>query len=73
MLYGMRSQLFWDGNKRTSNLIANKIMIENRKRLITMKDENILEFNKLLTKFYDTNQNKKTINFLYQNCIFGID
>ena len=29
MLYGMRSQLFWDGNKRTSTICANKIMIEN--------------------------------------------
>lgn len=29
MLYGMRSQLFWDGNKRTSNICANKIMIQN--------------------------------------------
>ena len=27
MLYGMRSQLFWDGNKRTSTICANKIMI----------------------------------------------
>ena len=26
MLYGMRSQLFWDGNKRTSTICANKIM-----------------------------------------------
>ena len=25
MLYGMRSQLFWDGNKRTSTICANKI------------------------------------------------
>lgn len=32
MLYGMRSQLFWDGNKRTSTICANKIMIENGKR-----------------------------------------
>ena len=23
MLYGMRNQLFWDGNKRTSMIIAN--------------------------------------------------
>ena len=26
MLYGMKSQLFWDGNKRTSTIAANKIM-----------------------------------------------
>ena len=29
MLYGMRRQLFWDGNKRTSTICANKIMIGN--------------------------------------------
>ena len=29
MLYGMRSQLFWDGNKRTSTICANAIMIKN--------------------------------------------
>ena len=29
MLYLMRTQAFWDGNKRTSMIVANKIMIEN--------------------------------------------
>ena len=42
MLYGMRSQLFWDGNKRTSMIIANKIMIENGKGIITIKEDNLL-------------------------------
>ena len=28
MLYLMRSQLFWDGNKRTSMIVANKLLIE---------------------------------------------
>jgi len=27
-VYGCRQQLFWDGNKRTSTLIANKILIQ---------------------------------------------
>lgn len=73
MLYGMRSQLFWDGNKRTSMIIANKIMIENGKGIITIKEENLLEFNQLLTEFYNTNNDEKIINFIYNNCIFGID
>ena len=29
MLYLMRSQIFWDGNKRTNMIIANKILISN--------------------------------------------
>ena len=39
MPYGMRKQLFWDGNKRTSTIIANKIMIQNGKGIITIKEE----------------------------------
>lgn len=73
MLYGMRAQLFWDGNKRTSMIIANKIMIENGKGIITVKEDNLLEFNQLLTEFYNTNNDEKIINFIYNNCIFGID
>ena len=73
MLYGMRSQLFWDGNKRTSMIIANKIMIENGKGIITVKENYLLEFNKLLTDFYNTNNDEKIIKFIYDNCIFGIE
>lgn len=73
MLYGMRSQLFWDGNKRTSMIIANKIMIQNGKGIITIKEENLLEFNQLLTNYYNTNKDEEIINFIYQKCIFGID
>ena len=35
----MRTQAFWDGNKRTSMIVANKIMIENSCGVITIKEE----------------------------------
>ena len=73
MLYGMRSQLFWDGNKRTSTIIANKMMIENGKGIILVKEEYILDFNKLLTKFYDTNNDEEIVKFIYDNCIIGLE
>lgn len=73
MLFCMRSQLFWDGNKRTSTIIANKIMIENGAGIITIKEKDIINFNKLLTEFYNTNIDDKIVDFLYNNCIFGID
>lgn len=73
MLYGMRNQLFWDGNKRTSMIIANKIMIMNGKGIILIKDENLLEFNKLLTDYYTNGLDDKIIEFLYNNCIYGIE
>ena len=72
MLYGMRKQLFWDGNKRTSTIVANKIMIENGAGIIKVPDEHLEEFNKLLSDFYNTNNNENIKEFLYQNCIDGI-
>ena len=73
MLYGMRSQLFWDGNKRTSMIIANKIMIQNGKGIISVSEDNILEFNRLLTDYYNTGNDEELILFIYNNCIYGID
>ncbi len=72
MLYLMRSQIFWDGNKRTSMIIANKILIENGCGIITVKEENINEFNILLTQYYNTNNKNKIVEFLYEKCIFGL-
>ncbi len=73
MLFGMRSQLFWDGNKRTSMILANKILISNGKGILMVQDKNLEEFSSLLTEFYNTNQDEKIEKFLYDNCIFGID
>ena len=73
MLYGMRGQLFWDGNKRTSLILANKILIQNGKGVLTIKDRNLNEFNEKLTEFYNTNNPAPIEEFLYQNCIFGIE
>ena len=72
MLYGMREQLFWDGNKRTSTICANKIMIENGAGIIKVPDNKLEKFNVLLSEFYDTNDGNKIKLFLYNNCIDGI-
>ncbi len=72
MLYGMRSQLFWDGNKRTSTICANKIMIENGAGIIKVPDNKLEKFNILLSDFYSTNDNSKIKQFIYDNCIDGI-
>ena len=59
MLYGMRKQLFWDGNKRTSTIAANKIMIASGAGIIKVPDNKLEEFNTLLTEFYNTNEMEK--------------
>lgn len=72
MLYGMRAQLFWDGNKRTSTVCANKIMIENGAGIIKVPETKLEQFNELLTEFYNTGKNTEIKEFIYENCIDGI-
>lgn len=72
MLYGMRNQLFWDGNKRTSTICANKIMIENGCGIIKVPDNKLEEITVLLSEFYTTNQKEQIKQFIYDNCIDGI-
>ena len=71
-LWGMRSQLFWDGNKRTSTLAANKILISEGKGILSIPEKHIREFNVRLTEFYNTNDYSKIDEFIYDNCIHGI-
>lgn len=72
-LWGMRSQLFWDGNKRTSNIVANSILIREGKGIITIQPKDLDEFNDKLSKFYITNDFKEMTKFLYDKCIKGIE
>ena len=72
MFYGMRSQLFWDGNKRTSTICANKIMIENGCGIIKVPDNKLKDFTVLLSEFYSSNSKEKIKQFLFDNCIDGI-
>ena len=72
MLYGMKSQLFWDGNKRTSTILANKIMIENGNGIIKVPDNKLEDFNKLLSEFYTTDLKENIKQFIFDNCIDGI-
>lgn len=71
-LWSCRSQLFWDGNKRTSIIAANKLLISKGKGILMIEDKYLKEFNKKLTKFYDTNDCSIIDKFLYDNCIQGM-
>ena len=72
MCYLMRTQFFSDGNKRTSMLFANKIMIENGKGIISIPIEYDDLFGEELTKYYETNNMETLKQFIYNNCIEGI-
>ena len=70
--WGARSQLFWDGNKRTSLVAANKILISAGAGMLTIKESNMQQFNELLVDFYNTGNPDKVKEFLYNNAIEGI-
>ena len=49
--WGARSQLFWDGNKRTSLTLANKLMLMTGRGMITITDKHMEEFNVCLLNY----------------------
>lgn len=50
--YACKQQLFWDGNKRTSTIIASKILIESGNGILTIGKDNAEEFNITLNNWY---------------------
>ena len=50
--YGCKQQLFWDGNKRTSTIVASKILIEAGEGILTIGKEHAEEFNISLHNWY---------------------
>lgn len=68
--YCCKSQLFWDGNKRTAFIAANKVLIDGGCGLLTISDANITEFNAKLNEYYNDDANKAALlTFLYDKCL----
>lgn len=72
-LYLMRKQLFLDGNKRTSMLAGNQIMIANGCGIISVPIEHQPEFTKQLVEFYESGNMDELKAFVYETSIDGID
>lgn len=51
-VYACKQQLFWDGNKRTSTIVASKILIEAGEGVLTIGKDNAEEFNTTLNNWY---------------------
>ena len=73
MLYGMRGQFFLDGNKRTAMLAANKEMIANGQGIISVPVDMIPQFTPRLVHFYETGESEAVKEFIFENCIDGMD
>ncbi len=71
--WGARGQFFWDGNKRTSLTLANKILVEAGAGILTITDKHMEQFNVLLLDYYNTGISDTLKVFLYENAIQGIN
>ena len=71
-VWGVRGQFFWDGNKRTSMTLANKILASAGAGVLTITDKHMEEFNVLLLDYYNTGISKLLKEFLYENAIQGM-
>lgn len=67
--YVTRTQMFIDGNKRVAQLMANKILIKNDIGIFQIPIEKLEKFKMLLIEFYETNSDKKIIEFMKEFCI----
>ena len=71
--YIQRSQMFKDGNKRVANLVANKEMIRTGQGIIAVPVEKIGEYFTVLIKFYETGDYTEIKEWIYNNCIDGVN
>lgn len=68
-LWGALNQFYYDGNKRTSRLVSNMILISNGQGIFNIKAKDRLQFNTLMVEFYNTREANNIFEFLYSNCL----
>ncbi|WP_449260328.1 Fic family protein [Enterococcus casseliflavus] len=74
-LFISKNQIFWDGNKRTALLTANKIMFSKGVGLLSIPETIFAKFNELLSMYYNSNQSSddsKILSFIHEECSYGI-
>ena len=71
-LWGCLNQFFWDGNKRTSRIISNGILLNEGIGIFNIKTKDITQFNALMIDFYDSKIADNIFKFLYENCIMEV-
>lgn len=67
-LYCMKTQIFNDGNKRTSVIFANHYMISNGQGLIVIPENHVPEFKRLLVAYYEDKDHGEIAAFMRSKC-----
>lgn len=70
--YACKQQLFWDGNKRTSTIVASKILMESGNGVLTIGKDNAEEFNVALNNWYLKNE-LEPLKSCLKKCIKTLD
>ena len=73
MYYMMRSQLFWDGNKRTAIICANYQLIAAGAGVLNINEQQLEQWHTLLSDFYESGDDREIIKWTYENCLYGIE
>lgn len=68
-----RAQLFHDGNKRTAQLVANKMLIADGAGILAIPVKHKARFEELLVDFYETGNAAALTEFLVSNAMDGIE
>ena len=63
-LFGALNQFFYDGNKRTSRLMMNGILLSAGEDAISVPARRRLEFNQAMIRFYDTRDGTEMMRFM---------
>lgn len=63
-LFGSLNQFFWDGNKRTSRLMMNGLLLAHGYDVINIPAAKKLEFNQKMIRFYDGLDGTEMIDFM---------
>lgn len=71
-VWGTRGQFFWDGNKRTSLMLTNKILVSSGSGIMTITDKYMEQFNTILLNYYNSGKSEELKQFLYENAIQGM-
>lgn len=72
MFHNMRQQMFWDGNKRSATLAANKLMIENGAGLIAVPEDKYPIFLKKISDYYYSSDMSEVKDWTYKNGVQGM-
>ena len=71
-VWGTRGQFFWDGNKRTSLMLSNKILVSSGSGIMTITDKYMEQFYTIMLYYYITGKSEELNLFLYENAIQGM-